>query len=180
MGTLIAAAIRLVVPLTILRWPLAGGVLAIAADTIDILIFNAWGFPSMGYQRFDKLLDLYYLSLELAVVQRWLPFERGLAATLFALRMAGVILFEATGFRVALLLFPNMFEAYYLLVLAARRWMPAYELTGARTAVTLGILLIPKLAQEYALHYARWLDNLVAFEVISDAWEWVRDHLPGA
>ena len=63
-------------------------------------------------------------------------------------------------------------------MLAARRWMPAYPLTPPRTAMALGIILVPKLGQEYALHYARWLDNLVAFEVISDAWEWVREHVP--
>jgi hypothetical protein len=178
LGTLITAGMRLAVPLTILRWPLAGGLLAIAADTINILIFNAWGFPSMGYQRFDKLLDLYYLSLEAVIASRWSPFERGLAWTLFAYRVAGVVLFETTGVRLALLLFPNMFEIYYLLVLAVSRWAPSYNLTPGRTAFALAILLLPKLGQEYALHYARWLDRLVAFEVIADGWRWVRQHAP--
>ncbi|MBI5289137.1 MAG: hypothetical protein HY873_09210 [Chloroflexi bacterium] len=177
MGTSVALVVRLALPLTIIRWPLAGGLLAIAADTIDILIFNALGFPEMGYQRFDKLLDLYYLALELVVVQRWAPFERIVASALFAWRLAGVVLFEAIGARSALLLFPNMFEVHYLLVLAARRWAPGYELTPARTGVALAILLVPKLAQEYALHYARWLDNLVAFEVISDVARWIGDRL---
>ena len=183
MGTVLALFVRLALPLTILRWPLAGAVLSIAADTIDILIFNALGFPHIGYQQFDKLLDLYYLSLELVVVRRWAPFERTVASALFAWRLAGVLLFEALGVRVALLLFPNMFEVYYLLVLATRRWAPAYEFTPARTVVALCVLLVPKLAQEYALHYARWLDNLVAFDVISDIWRWIGDRLqllPGA
>jgi hypothetical protein len=49
---------------------------AILADTIDIVFFNIWGFPSIGYQRMDKLLDLYYLTFELIVVQRGLCSER--------------------------------------------------------------------------------------------------------
>ena len=88
-------------------------------------------------------------------------------------------LFEATGARVALLAFPNMFEMYYLLVLAVARWAPSYDLTPRRTAAALGIMLAPKIGQEYALHYARWLDNLVAFEVIEDVWDRIREHAPG-
>lgn len=186
MGISIALVVRLIVPLTILRWPLAGGLLSIAADTCDILIFNIWGFPPWDYQRFDKALDVYYLTLELLVVQRWLPavgqpwlpFERSLASALFAYRLAGILLFEATGWRPALLLFPNLFEVYYLLVLGLRlvargggpRLAPAYPLTPRRTFGWLAILLLPKLAQEYLLHAAKVLDDLVLFDVISDLW----------
>jgi hypothetical protein len=174
-GTTIALAVRLLVPLTILRWPLASGVLSIAADTIDIVIFNVWGFPSWGYQEFDKALDLYYLALEAIVVQRWAGFERGVASALFLWRLLGVALFELTGWRATLLVFPNVFELYYLLVLGVRRFVPAYELTPARTAAWLPALLVPKLAQEYLLHYARVLDDLVLFDVIEDWWSRLRD-----
>ena len=36
--TLIIVAIRLLVPVTILRWPLLGGVLSLIADALDIVL----------------------------------------------------------------------------------------------------------------------------------------------
>jgi hypothetical protein len=63
-----------------------------------------------------------------------------------------------------------MFEMYFLFVLVAWRFFPRYTLTLRRTAVWLAILLVPILALEYALHYARWFDDLVLFEVIEDVW----------
>ena len=170
MGIGIALAARLLVPLTILRWPLVGGILSIAADTVDIVIFNIWGFPSWDYQRFDKTLDLYYLALELVVVQRWLRFERCLASILFAYRLVGILLFEVAGWRAALLVFPNLFEVYYLLPLGVTRFAPRYALTPRRTLGWLALLLLPKLAQEYLLHSAKVLDDLVLFDVIRDFW----------
>jgi len=38
---LIVIAIRLVVPLTILRWPLAGGLLSLVVDAIDVVLVDA-------------------------------------------------------------------------------------------------------------------------------------------
>lgn len=78
MGLAIVLGLRLTVPLTILRWPLVGGLLAIAADTVDILFFQFFGFPSfIGYHELDKLLDTYYLILEVIVAQRWRAYREG-------------------------------------------------------------------------------------------------------
>lgn len=174
MGTGIALAIRLLVPLTILRWPLAGTLLSIAADTIDIVIFNIWGFPSWSYQQVDKALDLYYLSIMAVVVQQWPSFERSVASLLFVYRLAGIAFFELTSVRPLLLIFPNLFEPYYLFVLIAWRCAPNYTLTPRRTLMWLAVLLIPKLMQEYLLHYARVLDDLVLFDVLEDWWDSLR------
>ena len=46
LGLVIVLVVRLTAPLTILRWPLAGAIIAIVADTTDILFFQAFGFPS--------------------------------------------------------------------------------------------------------------------------------------
>jgi hypothetical protein len=91
--------------------------------------------------------------------------------------MLGVAIFELTDARPVLLLFPNVFELYYLFVLTVWRLYPSYELTRQRTLGWLTVLLVPKLVQEYLLHYARVLDNLVATEVIGDAWRALRDRL---
>src|SRR2546423_4412934 len=166
-GLAIVLAIRLTAPLTILRRPLAGAVIAIVADTTDILIFQAFGFPTfIGYNEVDKLLDLYYLSLELIVALGWPTLPRATAVLLFAYRLAGVVLLEATHVRVVLLIFPNLFELYFIFYLLARRFRPARQITPTTTAVALACLLPPKMFQEYALHYARWLDHGNALDII--------------
>lgn len=170
MGGVIAIGVRLLVPLLILRRPLLGGLLAIVADTCDIVIFNVWGFPSWDYQQFDKLLDHYYLTLELVVAQRWLPMPRMVASGLFAWRTIGVIAFETLAWRAGLLVFANLFEVYFLAILVVARLRPGYQFTGRRTALLLVALLLPKLLQEYLLHVARVLDNLVLFDVIKGLW----------
>lgn len=178
MGLAIVLAIRLTVPLTIFRWPLLGGLLSIIADSIDIVIFDIAGFPAHGsYQEWDKALDCFYLAIEVIVAQQWQTLPRVTATGLFAYRMIGVTLFEVTDARPLLLVFPNLFELYFLFVLTTKRFYPAYELTPRRTIGWLGALLIPKLGQEYLLHYARVLDDLVATDVIGDWWRTVRDRL---
>ena len=168
-GLVIVLVVRLTAPLTILRWPLAGAIIAIVADAIDILFFQAFGFPTfIGYNEIDKLLDLYYLSLELIVALGWPSLPRATAILLFAYRLAGVMIFEVTHIRPVLLIFPNLFELYFIFYLLARRFRPARQITPAVTSVALACLLPPKLFQEYALHYARWLDHGNALDIIRD------------
>lgn len=169
-GALITLAVRLLVPLLIFRRPLLGGLLSIVADAADLLIFNIWGWPTYDYQLFDKLLDVYYLTIELVVAQRFLRLPRLVANGLFGWRMIGVVIFELTSARAVLMVFPNLFELWFLFVLVVARYRPGYVLTGRRTAMWLVVLLVPKLLQEYLLHVARVLDDLVLFDVISDWW----------
>jgi hypothetical protein len=182
MGLIIVLGIRLIAPLAVLRWPFAGSLLAIAADAVDIIIFQLTDFPSIGYHRADKLLDVYYISLEAIVAQRWESLPRWTASVLFVYRVVGTMLYEFTGARVLLVVFPNLFEFFFVFFAAVREFWPAYELTPRRTAAWLLVLLAPKMAQEYALHYAKWLDNLVAVDIIEDtaraAWRWLRAPLP--
>lgn len=177
-GTALVLIIRLLLPLTIFRSPLWGGLLSIAADTIDILIFQWLGFPDgIGYHELDKLLDVYYLSIEAIVAQSWLALPRSIASALFAFRLVGVVLFEITGNRLVLFLFPNLFELFFLVYAYTRAYRPTYALTGGDAAIWLTVLLVPKMAQEYALHYGKWLDDLVALDIIRDAASAVRDRL---
>ncbi len=182
MGVFLVLGLRLTVPLTVLRWPLPGALLGIAADTVDIVIFQALGFPSfMEYHQIDKLLDVYYLALWLVVAQGWLALPRTIATLLFAYRMIGVAVFEMTDARLMLFLFPNLFEFFFLFHAASLRFAPQYRLTAQGAAGWLVLLLIPKMGQEYSLHYARLLDNLVALDIIDDVYRaaagWLHDHL---
>ena len=75
--TLLIVALRLILPLTILRWPLAGGILALAADALDVVFASLVDLGGVtSYHSLDKYLDTYYLGLEAIVAQRWLALPR--------------------------------------------------------------------------------------------------------
>jgi len=105
MAALIVIGLRLLVPLSILRWPLAGALASMLLDAVDVILVDAiasvLGQPGeFGplYAQIDKWLDLWYLSLELVVTRRWRePLVRRAAAGLFTWRLIGVILFEITA-----------------------------------------------------------------------------------
>ncbi|MFN8558952.1 MAG: hypothetical protein U0531_16975 [Dehalococcoidia bacterium] len=107
------------------------------------------------YHTLDKLLDTYYLSLELVVALRWQsPYARLPAVALFVFRLAGVALFETTHRRVALFIFPNLFENWWLYVVAVERLRPRwYPRSVKGVIVPLLLLLIPNGA-ESMLHFA--------------------------
>jgi hypothetical protein len=157
-GAIIVAAIRVIVPLSILRWPLAGGIAAAALDTLDVVLIDTIGLGGFegNYTQVDKLLDSYYLTLEAFVALSWTTaWARLPALALYVYRMTGVVLFETTDVRALLLVFPNLFENWWLYCLAVERFWPRlYPRSPRTTAVPLVLLLLPKLAQEYVLHYA--------------------------
>jgi hypothetical protein len=177
MAAILVIALRLVLPLTILRWPLAGGLLAMVLDMLDVVLVDAiagvLGQPGeFGpfYAQIDKWLDMYYLSLELIVVTRWPePLLRGAAILLFVWRLAGVVAFEVTAHRPLLLIFPNLFENFYLYVLIVRRWFPRLmPITRPQVIVVLVVLLVPKLIQEWVLHWEEL-----------HPWQWLRNEVIG-
>ena len=182
MAIAIVIALRLALPLSILRWPLAGGVLALLLDAADVILVDflarLLGEPGeFGpyYAQIDKWLDTYYLTLELIVTRRWAdPMLRETAGLLYVWRLAGVIAFEVTGYRPLLLIFPNLFENFYLYVLVVTRWFPRL-LPRSRTQVllVLGILLVPKLIQEWVLHWEemhpwQWFRNTFILPILGE------------
>jgi len=172
---LIVIALRAIVPLSILRYPLGGAIACLLLDALDVVLVDALAglfgeAPEFGpvYPALDKVLDTWYLGIELFVAwTRW-P-ERVLrrtAAILFAWRFAGVVLFELSAVRPLLLVFPNLFENFYLYIAVCRRWFPRLiPRGGLALLVVLVVLLLPKLAQEWLLHFAefhpwQWLKSL--------------------
>jgi len=171
---LVIATIRIAGSLPVLRWPLAGGILAILVDLSDLLLMNLLDLGGVpDYQRLDKILDLVYMGAFLVVALRWSGPDRWVSIALFAYRMVGFAAFELTGERALLLLFPNVFEPWFLLVaLLHHRWNPvpwtAWSLGGALAA-----LLAVKEVQEWALHWAKLFDGITALEAIDRAWRWI-------
>ncbi len=171
---LLIGVVRVLGSLPVLRWAFAGATIAILVDLSDLFLFNLLGGGGLPgyYQRFDKVLDLVYMVTFLMVALRWRGLAREIAVALFAFRMVGFVLFEAADSRAVLLLFPNVFEFWFLYVAAVLHWRPAH-VVGSREAV---LVLVPltaaKLFQEYALHNARWLDGFTAVEAVEAIWDW--------
>ena len=172
----VVALYRVFGSLPTLRWPLAGGLLAIFVDLTDLYWFNVLDLGGVpDYQMFDKLADQVYLGVFLIVALRWTGPERTISVVLYAFRMAGFVLFELSGNRAVLLLFPNVFEFWFLFIATLHHFRPAMTWTRLRLAVVLVPLLGAKEAQEWALHGARLFDNFTFL----DALEWIRRWLAG-
>jgi hypothetical protein len=170
-GQMIVIALRIVVPLLILKRPLVGGIIAMLLDGLDVVIVEWFGTGGMGphYHNIDKVLDLYYLGLEAWVARSWTErIPRVTAIGLFLYRLVGVILFELTSARWMLFVFPNLFEHWFLFYLLRNRFFPGLTLNTWRQTITwLVILYIPKLGQEYLLHVAE-----------AQPWDWIKRHTP--
>jgi len=167
----IVLAIRLIVPLSIFRWPLWGGVASLLADALDILLINLMpldGAPN--YHKFDKYPDTYYLTIEYLVALRlWPGRPLQILSALYVWRALGFVLFEVTGVRKVLFFCPNIFESFYLFMAIWDRFGRGWYLLTARWLVTwLAILGSLRLLQEYFLHWRQSLDHVVAAAVIED------------
>jgi hypothetical protein len=162
-------AFRVASALPTLRWPFAGALVALLADFADLFLMDAIGGIS-DYQRLDKLCDLAYIAAFLIVAMRWSGLERAISLVLFAYRMIGEVAFELSGERTLLLLFPNVFEFWFVAVAARRHYRPDRALTRPQAAIALVILLIGKEAQEYFLHVDRFLDQFSAFGAVAGIW----------
>jgi hypothetical protein len=163
---LVIAAIRIAGSLPVLRWPLAGGILAVFVDLSDLLLRDVLDLGGVGdYQTLDKWLDQVYMATFLIVALRWSGVGRSIAVALYAYRMVGFVLFELTADRSLLLFFPNVFELWFLLVAAVGAERVA-NWSGPRLAAALAVLTALKEAQEWALHGARLFDGISSLEFL--------------
>ncbi len=102
------------------------------------------------------------------------PGPRLVAGALWLFRLVGFMAFEAGWApREALILFPNLFELWFLAVAFTMRHRPAFAWTPARSAVALAALLGVKLVQEWALHVARLFDEMTFIGAFESIWEGV-------
>jgi len=156
--------VRLLVPFTILRWPLAGVFVSIIADAADIMVFEKMGGPGPirweDYHLLDKFLDTYYLAFAAWVAWSWEDaLARTIAVSLFAWRFAGVVLFEVIAlvageaFRPLMFFAPSIFENFFIAWLVLQKVHPGFVLTKKSTITILLLVGIPKLVQEYVMHF---------------------------
>jgi hypothetical protein len=171
---LVIGAIRIAGSLPVLRWPLAGGVLAIVIDLSDLLlrdVLDLGGIPD--YQAFDKWIDQVYMGAFLVVALRWTGPERAIALGLYLFRLVGFVAFEVSGERALLLLFPNVFELWFLCVAAVHRFRPNFQWRPAATVLVLAVLVTIKELQEWALHGARLFDSISSLEFLEMVRRWL-------
>ena len=163
----VAAAIKLLFALPVLRWPLAGAALSILADNLDILAMNYLDLGGGGirdYHLFDKWTDLFGYVTFLIVALRFAPTDRAIAVLLWALRIAGILLFELVHWRSALILCPNLFETWFLYVLFRNAWFP--DVPKTTRVLVLAAMVAGKLGQEWLLHGIQVLDRYNLSEVV--------------
>src|ERR671931_233423 len=145
----VIAIVRIAGSLPVLRWPLAGGILAILVDLSDLLLrdtLDLGGIPD--YQSFDKWMDQVYMAAFLIVALRWSGVARGIAVALYAFRLIGFVAFEVTGWRPILLLFPNVFEPWFLLVAAVHTFRPG--LVWREHVIVAALPVLPRHTEDQA------------------------------
>ena len=172
---LVIGLIRVAGSLPVLRWAFAGALIAIVVDFSDLFWMGVLDLGGLrNYQAFDKWLDLVYMFTFLWVANKWVGPERTIALWLFGFRMIGFVAFEVTGNRPVLLVFPNVFEFWFVFGAIRLHYWPNYEMTRQRILKWLAVCLALKMGQEWVLHGGQYLDNFTFFEAVEAIWEFLR------
>lgn len=153
-------ASRFLVPLLIPMWPLPAMIAALVIDAVDQTVFQALapGADLAWYQGYDKALDVYYLGIAyLSTLRNWTNMPAfQVSRFLYYYRLVGATLFEATGLRWLLLVFPNTFEYFFDTIEAIRtRWDPRRVSAGLVLGIAAFIWIVIKLPQEWWIHIAQ-------------------------
>lgn len=177
---LIIVFIRALAPFLIFRWPILGALIClIIADNADVVLLEK--FPSTiisesFYHNFDKFFDTYYLLFLWIASRKWKhQFAKNIASILFLWRFIGFFTyeiltlgmhFELHSVRPIFLFAPNIMENFYFFMAIMYRW---FRKSVTRKNIIIGLILvaIPKIVQEYVMHY-RYMDQ---------TWHFFRDNL---
>ena len=156
-GFLVVLVMRVLGPLLIFRWPLLGSVLSeFVFDALDVVIWDFSGVLSyINYTLWDKSLDMVQLTIQAIVVWRcWDGRPKGIALSLFGIRLLGFILYELTHQRIFFLIFPNLFVLFFITYLICKKIGKESWFDNPRSLVIMFmVLLFLKMPQELALHY---------------------------
>jgi len=158
LGLIVIFSLRLLIPLSIFRWPLWGGLASLIIDAADTNIVKPFGVEIPNYTITDKYLDTYYLGIEMIVSLSWFnKLAKNTSVVLYLWRLAGLIAFKITGAQYLLFIFPNLFENFFLFYVfwakigketKEKLWLNSYK----RLSLVLFLLWLPKIPQELVLH----------------------------
>ncbi|CUS04805.2 conserved membrane protein of unknown function [Candidatus Promineifilum breve] len=156
---IIVVGLRFLLPLLIPIFPLPAIIVCLLLDGVDQTIFQSFTTMSLdGYQGYDKALDIYYLTVAyISTFRNWVnSYAFRTSRFLYYYRLVGVVLFELTQFRPLLLIFPNVFEYFFIWYEAVRLlWNPARLTRRAILIAAAAIWIFIKLPQEYWIHIAQ-------------------------
>ena len=171
---IIIAIIRVAGALPVLHWAFAGALIAIAVDLSDLFQMNLLNLGGVSnYQALDKWLDASYMITFFIVALRWQGLSRTIAVTLFGFRVVGFVIFELTGERWVLIVFPNAFEFWFLFIAWVRHYKPTLQLDSRMALLCLIPVIALKEAHELILHGWRGLDNYTAVVLMESWWQWL-------
>lgn len=152
-------AARLVVPLFIPAYPLPAILAAMVLDGIDQTIFSMTLDSDLaGYQTYDKALDIYYLAIAyVSTIANWVGGPAFVVGRfLWYYRLVGVALFESTGARWILFVFPNTFEYFFDVIEAIKTGRNPFRIRLKWiVAIAAFIWIFIKLPQEWWIHIAQ-------------------------
>lgn len=155
----LVVASRLLIPLSIPKFPLLGILASLILDAADQSIFQQFpGLPLEGYQGYDKALDTYYLTVAyISTFRNWAnQFAFRIGRFLFYWRLVGVVLFEFSHLRPLLLIFPNTFEFFFIFYETYRLWWDPSRMSRKFTlGAAILIWIVVKLPQEFWIHIAQ-------------------------
>ena len=166
---ILIAIIRITGSLFTLKWAFIGSIFAVFIDLSDLF----WqDFLDMGgirnYQAFDKILDVFYMSIFLFIAIRWKNILSKIAIFLFLFRLFGLLIFEITQDRIFLLLFPNIFEFWFILVTGLKLFMKEKTILKPRIIIiSLFISGVLKIFHEWVLHGIKFFDQWGFFEFMN-------------
>ena len=172
MEALVIGLIRVAGSLPVLRWAFVGGLIAVFVDLSDLFLRDVLDLGGIGnYQEFDKWVDQVYVLTFLWVAWRWDGYARNVALALFGYRAIGFLAFAAGMPRDLLIIFPNVFEFWFLFVASLPHWHRGFVWTRASTLRWLAFLAALKVFQEYTLHVGQWLDDFTFTEALDAIWD---------
>ena len=77
-GLIFIILLRIIIPFTIFKWPLWGTIISLIVDGLDVVIADFLGslniiskVPEGVYDRGDKILDMFYLSMAFVTSLGW-------------------------------------------------------------------------------------------------------------
>src|SRR3990167_1132434 len=105
MEILILTVFRLLIPLTILRWPI---IVVLSSMYLDLQDFNYFTIRTeqdmANYQAWDKIMDIYYLAIAFYTSLSWKEtLARKLSIFFFSLKRSQIMLDYLITFRPPLL-----------------------------------------------------------------------------
>ena len=162
---LILLVIRFILPFFIFCFPVATVLFSYFIDTVDGDLLESFvGLQRKTYQKYDKLLDSWWLIFIIVYIYfNNIPYS-GWFLGLFLYRMIGVLLVMINGSEWLLFVFPNMFEMFFTIYLFFPQWLDC-EVGSFRTFLPLFVIItVIALVKEYWLHIAgRDILNLKRF-----------------